>query len=142
MHPKAPADPDIERSRRRAIWLRQLAEGAGDSQFANRLEDLTEEYEELASAVGFEANEVDPSVEHSAQCEDAPRMQLQSILTCPHCGHRSPETMPTNACQFFYDCQGCGTRLKPKQGDCCVFCSFGSVRCPPVQENGKGTCCS
>ena len=24
--------------------------------------------------------------------------------------------MPTNACQFFYDCKGCGERLKPKLG--------------------------
>jgi hypothetical protein len=49
--------------------------------------------------------------------------------------------MPTDACQFFYDCKGCGERLKPLPGDCCVFCSFGTVPCPPVQENGKG-CCS
>jgi transcription elongation factor Elf1 len=50
-------------------------------------------------------------------------MQLKSTLTCPQCGHQSLEAMPTNACQFFYDCNGCGTRLKPKQGDCCVFSS-------------------
>ncbi|MHA2389931.1 MAG: GDCCVxC domain-containing (seleno)protein, partial [Candidatus Hodarchaeales archaeon] len=22
----------------------------------------------------------------------------------------------------------------PKQGDCCVFCSYGDVKCPPMQE--------
>ena len=69
-------------------------------------------------------------------------MQLQSILACPACGHRTMETVPTDACRFFYDCVGCGTRLKPKSGDCCVFCSYGSVPCPPVQENGKVVCCS
>jgi hypothetical protein len=69
-------------------------------------------------------------------------MQLQSTLTCPACGYRSLETMPTDACQFFYGCDGCGTRLKPKAGDCCVFCSYGTVPCPPIQENGKGVCCS
>jgi hypothetical protein len=42
--------------------------------------------------------------------------------------------MPTNACQFFYNCSDCGVRLKPKAGDCCVFCSYGDVPCPPVQE--------
>jgi hypothetical protein len=42
--------------------------------------------------------------------------------------------MPTDACQFFYDCKGCGTLLRPKEGDCCVFCSYGSVPCPPIQE--------
>ena len=71
--------------------------------------------------------------------QGAPFMQLKSTLTCPKCGHRSVETMPTDACQFFYDCKGCGERLKPLAGDCCVFCSYGSVPCPPVQESKK--CC-
>jgi hypothetical protein len=65
--------------------------------------------------------------------------RLESTLTCPQCGHQATETMPTEACQFFYDCRGCGERLKPKPGDCCVFCSYGSVPCPPMQA---GNCCS
>jgi transcription elongation factor Elf1 len=65
-------------------------------------------------------------------------MQLQSTITCPHCRHQAIETMRTDACQFFYDCKGCGERLKPERGDCCVFCSFGSVKCPPMQA---GNCC-
>lgn len=52
---------------------------------------------------------------------------LESIITCPHCGHKDTEVMPTDACQFFWDCQECGEKLKPKQGDCCVFCSYGSA---------------
>ena len=63
---------------------------------------------------------------------------LQSTITCPKCGHRSEETMPTNACLFFYDCAACGVRLQPAAGDCCVFCSYGSVACPPIQ---MGTSC-
>jgi hypothetical protein len=59
---------------------------------------------------------------------------LLSTLTCPHCGKQQTETMPTNACQFFYDCTGCGELLKPLPGDCCVFCSYGDVACPPVQQ--------
>ena len=42
--------------------------------------------------------------------------------------------MPTDECQYIYDCKRCGAQLKPKKGDCCVFCSYGSVPCPPVQE--------
>lgn len=61
-------------------------------------------------------------------------MELKSTLTCPTCGHRATETMPTGACQFFYDCKGCGAVLRPKSGDCCVYCSYGTVPCPPVQE--------
>jgi hypothetical protein len=60
-----------------------------------------------------------------------------STLTCPKCGHAEKEEMPTDACQFYYDCIGCGELLRPFQGDCCVFCSFGDVACPPVQQNSK-----
>jgi len=42
--------------------------------------------------------------------------------------------MPTDACQFFYDYSGCGTLLKPKPGDCCVFCSYGSGRARPYRR--------
>ncbi|WP_439496273.1 GDCCVxC domain-containing (seleno)protein [Bosea sp. (in: a-proteobacteria)] len=69
-------------------------------------------------------------------------MQLIATLTCPNCGHQSDEAMPTDACRFFHQCEGCGTLLKPHPGDYCVFCSFGSVPCPPVQIAGKGYCCS
>jgi hypothetical protein len=65
-------------------------------------------------------------------------MSLQSTITCPSCGHRAAEQMAVNACQFFYDCGGCGARLKPKAGDCCVFCSYGTTPCPPIQA---GFCC-
>lgn len=34
--------------------------------------------------------------------------------------------MPTDACQFFYECERCNTVLSPKVGDCCVFCSYGT----------------
>src|SRR5258707_987918 len=60
-------------------------------------------------------------------------MILESTLTCPSCGTAKTEVMPTDACQFFYECTGCGELLKPKSGDCCVFCSYGSVPCPPIQ---------
>lgn len=64
---------------------------------------------------------------------------LESLLTCPHCGFATREVMPTDACQFFYECRNCNRLLRPKSGDCCVFCSYGSVPCPPVQH--AGACC-
>jgi hypothetical protein len=67
-------------------------------------------------------------------------MQLESKITCPKCGHQTTETMPTDACQFFYHCKDCGERLKPLEGDCCVFCSYGTVPCPPMQAGN--TCCA
>lgn len=65
---------------------------------------------------------------------------LDSTITCPECGHKKVETMPTNACQYFYECENCHVVLKPISGDCCVFCSYGTVKCPPIQ-NGV-SCCS
>ncbi len=64
---------------------------------------------------------------------------LESVITCPVCGHKKNEKMPVDACQFFYDCENCKITLKPKEGDCCVFCSYGTVKCPPKQE-GKSCC--
>jgi hypothetical protein len=64
---------------------------------------------------------------------------LKSTLTCPECGHPNVETMPTDACQWMYDCSGCGTVLRPLPGHCCVFCSYGTVKCPPIQLN-QGCC--
>lgn len=60
-------------------------------------------------------------------------IQLQSEITCPNCGHTRTETMLTDACQWFYECAGCGALLRPEPGDCCVFCSYGSIPCPPIQ---------
>ena len=54
--------------------------------------------------------------------------------TCPTCDATSEETMPTDRCVISYRCPACGTVLKPKAGDCCVFCSYGDKRCPFVQD--------
>ncbi len=61
-----------------------------------------------------------------------------SVLTCPECGHKKKLKMPTDCCQWFYECTKCKVLLKPKQGDCCVFCSYGSVPCPPIQLQKLG----
>ncbi|MEO6869978.1 MAG: GDCCVxC domain-containing (seleno)protein [Ginsengibacter sp.] len=66
-------------------------------------------------------------------------LTLQSTITCPNCGYQKEDTMPTDACQYFYKCTNCETILKPKQGDCCVFCSYGTEKCPPIQVNKS--CC-
>ncbi len=66
---------------------------------------------------------------------------LRSTITCPQCGHVKEETMPTDACQFFYECGNCEAVLRPKAGDCCVFCSYGTNKCPPIQAD-KASCCA
>ena len=73
-------------------------------------------------------------------------VELHSTITCPDCGHRATEAMPTDACQYLYTCKQCGRQMKPKKGDCCVYCSYGDVPCPPIQEERLGvpgqSCCA
>ena len=66
---------------------------------------------------------------------------LQSAITCPECGHLKEETMPTDSCQWFYECEGCRAILRPLPGDCCVYCSFGTVPCPSIQAAAGRRCC-
>ncbi|WP_445177178.1 GDCCVxC domain-containing (seleno)protein [Rhizorhapis sp. SPR117] len=36
-----------------------------------------------------------------------------------------------------------GALLRPKHGDCCVYCSYCTTPCPPVQlEQKDSSCCA
>lgn len=59
--------------------------------------------------------------------------QYLSEITCPQCGHKKTEIMPTDVCVIRYNCENCNTTLHPKDGDCCVFCSYGNKVCPSMQ---------
>ena len=61
-------------------------------------------------------------------------LQLQSTITCPLCHQKTIEQMPTDYCQHFWECPHCKNNLKPKEGECCVYCSYGNVKCPPIQK--------
>ncbi|MFO7823430.1 MAG: GDCCVxC domain-containing (seleno)protein [Cyclobacterium sp.] len=63
----------------------------------------------------------------------------QSTISCPYCGYQKKKTMPTDACVYFYECENCRKVLKAKPGDCCVYCSYGTVNCPPIQSGTN--CC-
>ena len=65
--------------------------------------------------------------------------ELNATITCPNCGHATNETMPTDRCVFFYECKGCHALLRPKPGDCCVFCSYADRPCPSIQQ--ARNCC-
>ena len=64
---------------------------------------------------------------------------LNSTITCPKCNHAKDEKMPIDACQYFYECENCKTVLKPINNDCCVYCSYGTMPCPPIQMDKA--CC-
>jgi hypothetical protein len=61
---------------------------------------------------------------------------LTTRVVCPSCGYAAEERMPVNACRYFYRCEGCGVLMKPRPGDCCVYCSFGEMPCPDRQLAG------
>ncbi|WP_454064553.1 GDCCVxC domain-containing (seleno)protein [Candidatus Nitrospira salsa] len=65
---------------------------------------------------------------------DTENNHLESTVICPHCETQKTEIMPREACQYFYECAGCQSMLKPHTGDCCIFCSYGTVPCPFVQK--------
>jgi RNA polymerase subunit RPABC4/transcription elongation factor Spt4 len=64
----------------------------------------------------------------------------ESRLTCPHCGFAEVLTMPMDSCLFYHECRKCRALIKPEAGDCCVFCSYGTVPCPPVQQSRDHGC--
>lgn len=70
---------------------------------------------------------------NSCTTHNGQTIELNSTITCPQCGHKKNEIMPTDACTYFYHCENCQKQLKPLPGDCCVFCSYGTVKCPPIQ---------
>lgn len=92
----------------------------------------------IATGVNYYRNKLHGTCDTCTTYEGK-RVELLSTLTCPDCGHKKDELMPTNACVYFYECGSCNNRLKPLAGDCCVYCSYGTVKCPPIQA-GENCC--
>ncbi len=58
----------------------------------------------------------------------------------PSASAQTTEAMPQNACVVRFECPSCGELLAPLEGDCCVFCSYGTAPCPPIQTGNS--CCA
>ena len=80
----------------------------------------------VADSFSNKTNEVDSLQERITT-------SIQSEITCPKCGNKKTEIMPTDVCLLSYTCQKCQTVLHPKEGDCCVFCTYGDHKCPSKQ---------
>jgi hypothetical protein len=70
-------------------------------------------------------NEASSSIEKSETCE----------ITCPHCGFKKTEILPTEVCQIKYQCENCSKILTPEGDDCCVFCTHSTHKCPSKQQD-------
>jgi hypothetical protein len=55
-------------------------------------------------------------------------------ITCPLCNYIKTEILPTDVCVIAYTCDSCHTELFPEEGDCCVYCTYGTHKCPSKQE--------
>ena len=51
-------------------------------------------------------------------------------IKCPHCQVEQTVTMPDKGCLAFHKCKKCGEVIAPKEGDCCVVCSYSDEKCP------------
>lgn len=67
--------------------------------------------------------------------ESSTQVSETSEITCPNCGYKKTETLPTEVCLIKYTCDSCSTVSYSKDGDCCVFCSYGTHKCPSKQKN-------
>ena len=65
-------------------------------------------------------------------------VEHNSLVTCPSCGDQRVQPMPEFSCLLSYTCPVCSTVLRPADGDCCIFCTYGSVPCPAIQEQQDG----
>ena len=64
----------------------------------------------------------------------APNVSLWSVLTCPACGCSKLESMSQRTVTLSYICTECETVIEPQSWECCVYCSYGSVRCVEAQS--------
>lgn len=60
-------------------------------------------------------------------------IKQKSTLTCIYCSEKTSLDMPSDSCLISFECPHCHHILRPKSGDCCVFCSYGDNPCPPIQ---------
>lgn len=97
-----------------------------------------EKTEELSAAYmkyreEIEKNQESCCNEDKKDCCEKPEKSGTSEITCPKCGHKKVEILPTEVCQLVYKCEKCGEVMHPKDGDCCVFCTYGDHKCPSKQ---------
>ena len=59
------------------------------------------------------------------------------VVTCPVCKTQVQEHMVSETTKLIYHCKVCLAWLSPKEGDHCIYDSYGSVNCPQIQVKKK-----
>jgi len=96
-----------------------------------KTDELSDAYMKYREEI--EKNQESCCKEDKKDCCKRPEKSETSEITCPQCSHKKVEKLPTEVCQLFYTCEKCGHEMRPKDGDCCVFCSYGDHKCPSKQ---------
>lgn len=65
------------------------------------------------------------------------QVSFKTRITCRNCGATEDITMHSSLPERSFTCKKCTTVLLAHSDECCVYCSYGSVQCPPVQEIAK-----
>jgi hypothetical protein len=65
-------------------------------------------------------------------------IERSSVITCPVCSHSVSEKVSRETLKRVFHCPQCLTWLAPKPGDHCIYDSYGSFKCPPLQLKAKG----
>ncbi|MGB0846810.1 MAG: GDCCVxC domain-containing (seleno)protein [Thiolinea sp.] len=63
-----------------------------------------------------------------------PTIILECTLTCPSCQTKESLTMVQGRSESFFTCTHCSTTHLTKLGECCIYCSYGTVSCPTIQS--------
>jgi len=67
------------------------------------------------------------------KAESTSNQSNTSKITCPECGYTKTEVLPTDVCTIVYTCEKCNSELTPREDDCCVYCTYGTHKCPSKQ---------
>lgn len=121
---KSPATQEKWRTDGYNIYVKYIGKSRADSVSALYFQTQNELIEEDSSC---------SEEEEDSCCEKKSGVSMKSDITCPKCGHKATEVMPTDRCVLKYTCKKCNTVLFPKGGDCCVFCTYGTHKCPSKQ---------
>ncbi|MFT4662092.1 MAG: hypothetical protein ACI8XB_002380 [Patiriisocius sp.] len=86
-----------------------------------------------ASSIKTSDSHVAKSVADKTESPSSTTKSETCEITCPHCGHKKTETLPTEVCQIKYKCENCQVILTPEGDDCCVYCTHSTHKCPSKQ---------
>ena len=78
-------------------------------------------------AIGFEEAKKLLQLESVGVTSSA--FQEIALLTCPKCGAKQEEKIPTSSCVPSYTCRACQQVIKSEGDNCCVFCNFSDHSC-------------